>query len=133
MRLYTIVRTGILVASLALAGSAAADDASVTPEELLAARKSGEKVLVLDVRTPEEYESGHVPGAVNIPHDELASRVAEVKDEVKKKDASEVVVYCEAGRRAGMAEETLRENGVENVKLLEGHMKQWRSDGRPTE
>ena len=54
-------------------------------------RRKATRLFVLDVRTPEEFAAGHVPGAVNVPHDQLASRLAEVP---KDKD---VVLYCQSG------------------------------------
>ena len=50
--------------------------------------------LLLDVRTPEEFAQGHLPGAVLIPHDQLASRLAEIEGKPW------VLVYCRSGARA---------------------------------
>jgi rhodanese-related sulfurtransferase len=127
--LAMIARLSLFFATLLLAQAAAADGPAVKADDLIAAQKAGEKVLVLDVRTEAEYAKGHVPGALNIPHDVLPARLSEVKD----RRPDRVVVYCESGRRAGMAEETLREAGVENVELLEGHMKEWRTRELPQE
>jgi len=88
-----------------------------------------EMLLVLDVRTPQEYTSGHVPGARNIPVDELSDRLAELRNH----DNSEIVVYCESGRRAGRAASMLKDNGFLNIRHLQGDMAQWRSDHLPTE
>ena len=52
--------------------------------------------VILDVRTPEEYAAGHVPGAINIPHDQVRARLAEI-DSAKDQP---IVVYCRSGRRA---------------------------------
>ncbi len=115
----------LVAASLAIAG----DVPTIAPDELVVELKSKqEKILVLDVRSQKEYDSGHLPGALHIPHDELASRI----DEVKLQEADKVVVYCEVGGRAGKAEATLTEAGIENVYDLEGHMRGWRADKRPT-
>ena len=84
--------------------------------------------LLLDVRTPEEFAKGHVPGAINIPYDALPARLGELEG---GKDRA-VVVYCESGRRAGKAESTLAENGYTNLHHLEGDMKAWRAAGRET-
>jgi rhodanese-related sulfurtransferase len=65
---------------------------------------------VVDVRTPEEFASGHVPGAVNIPYEEIAKRLAEVGP----KDAP-VVLYCRSGRRSGIAAEELTKAGYTKV------------------
>ena len=82
-------------------------------------------LFVLDVRTPQEYAEGHVPGAVNVPHDQLASRLTEVP---KDKD---VVLYCKSGRRAGIAADVLAANGYTRLSHLEGDMNAWIEKGRP--
>ncbi len=82
-------------------------------------------LFVLDVRTPQEYAEGHVPGAVNVPYDQLASRLAEVP---KDKD---VVLYCKSGRRAGIAADVLAANGYTRLSHLEGDMNAWVEKGRP--
>lgn len=84
--------------------------------------------LLLDVRTPEEYAQGHVPGAVNIPYDEVADRL----DELEGGKERAIVVYCESGKRAGRAESTLAAQGYTNLHHLEGDMKAWRAAGRET-
>ena len=104
--------------------------ASVTPisaEALLSAPPAG--ALILDVRTPEEFSRGHVPGAVNVPHSEVTGRLAELGEDRSRP----VVVYCESGKRAGMAEGELLAAGFTDVQHLEGDMRAWRSAGRPTE
>lgn len=63
--------------------------------------------VYLDVRTPEEYAAGHVEGAVLVPYDQIAARIAELEP-YRDRD---MVVYCRTGRRSGIAIETLRANG----------------------
>ena len=87
-----------------------------------------EGALILDVRTAEEFASGHVPNAVNIPHDQLVSRISELKAAT----ASPVVVYCERGGRADKAATVLLDAGYEHVLHLAGDMSEWRANGRPT-
>ncbi len=65
---------------------------------------------VVDVRTPQEFASGHVPGAINIPYDELPGRAAEIGP-----PATRVVLYCRSGRRSGIAAEALEKAGYTNV------------------
>ena len=91
--------------------------------------EAGEEPLILDVRTPAEFQAGHIAGAVNLPHDQLAQRITELG--VSPSD--EVVVHCQSGRRAGMAEATLREAGYTNVRDLSGHMRAWKQAGLPVE
>ena len=99
----------------------------ISQEEFLSAPP--ESVLVLDVRTEEEFRSGHVPGAVNIPHNELASRLQDLGGG----KGSPVVVYCEMGGRAGKAASVLAEAGYTDVLHLAGDMSDWRAQGRPVE
>lgn len=65
---------------------------------------------MVDVRTPEEYNGGHVPGAVNMPLDQIQSRIDEFKDMPKP-----VVAYCRSGARSGMATSILKQGGVQEV------------------
>jgi len=99
----------------------------ISQEEFIESPPAG--ALLLDVRSQEEFSKGHIPNAVLIPHDELASRLAELGSD----SGRPVVVYCESGRRAGMAGETLLQAGFTNVAHLDGDMRGWRESGRPTE
>ena len=82
--------------------------------------------LILDVRTPEEYREGHVPGAINVPHSQISDRLEELA-EYRDRD---VVVYCKSGRRAGFAARELSEAGF-RVYHLDGDMDGWRSGNHP--
>ena len=121
----------LLFASLAHAGEPNVPSAKVTPmtqEQLLEHQaKHADHLFVLDVRTPAEYAEGHVPGAVNVPHDQLASRLAEVP---KDKD---VVLYCRTGRRAALAADVLASHGYTRLSHLEGDMQAWVEKGRPVQ
>ena len=125
------VMLACLLLAVALVGcpAQAEDVPKMAPEDLLEALKAKEdEVLVLDVRSEEEYMSGHVPGAVHIPYDELEDRL----DEVKSREPDRIVVYCEAGVRAAKAEAVLQEAGYPEVYDLEGQMREWREEKRPT-
>ena len=100
----------------------------ISQQALLERQAKGDPSLfVLDVRTPEEYAAGHVPGAVNVPYDQVASRLAQIP---KDKD---VVLYCRSGRRAGLAADVLAANGYTKLEHLQGDMQAWVQDGRPVE
>lgn len=104
-----------------------ASGSSVTPEELVD-RLGGETPIVLiDVRTPEEFAAGHIPGALNIPYDELPARLHELEG----RQGEEIVVYCRTGRRANIAEQALAEAGFLNVRDLAGHMVAWTAASYP--
>ena len=64
----------------------------------------------VDVRTPEEYAGGHVPGAINIPLDQVKDRLSEFRQMPKP-----VVAYCRSGARSGMATSILQQCGIEDV------------------
>ncbi|MEM8808733.1 MAG: rhodanese-like domain-containing protein [Cyanobacteria bacterium P01_G01_bin.38] len=100
----------------------------ITPDELITLIETDSPPAILDVRTPAEYARGHVPGAVNIHFQEISNRL----DEVAALDQQKIVVYCERGIRASIAETTLEAAGYE-VLQLEGDMVGWRSSGLPTE
>ena len=74
---------------------------------------------LVDVRTPEEYAAGHVEGALNIPHDQVAARVGEIGAPDQP-----VVLYCRSGRRSDLAARALAELGYRQVHNL-GPMTTW--------
>jgi phage shock protein E len=77
---------------------------------------------VVDVRTPQEFAAGHVPGALNIPHDEIARRAAEIGP-----PSTKVVVYCRSGRRSAIAADALGKLGYPQVYDL-GSFSAWPRD-----
>jgi rhodanese-related sulfurtransferase len=113
----------------AAACGAANDFGEMSPSELSAALQGAQPPLVLDVRTPAEYASGHVPGARNVPIDELAARTGELAAYREQP----VVVYCERGPRAHRAAGALASAGFTSVRELDGHMSAWREAGLPVE
>ena len=72
--------------------------------------------VLLDVRSPEEFISGHLRGAVNIPHDRIAEEIAAA---VPDKTA-QVILYCRSGRRADTALKTMQAMGYGNVSNFGG-------------
>jgi phage shock protein E len=119
--------SSLVVLGAALACAPSADNTDVSAQELLAA--GADEFVVLDVRSASEFGSGHVPGARNIPHDELADRLAELDDV----EGRAVVVYCERGGRAGQAASTLASAGFGDVRHLAGDMSGWRAAELPVE
>ena len=113
----------VFALSLAIAPAALAGT-PVTPGELasLLTRSEDQRPLVLDVRTPEEYAAGHVPGAMLIPHDQLAMRL-----DALDRDRP-IIVYCRTGRRSALAETLLRQRG-HDVSQLQGSWQAWQAAG----
>ncbi|MEL6553089.1 MAG: rhodanese-like domain-containing protein [Cyanobacteria bacterium J06621_11] len=97
----------------------------VTQRELLSQIESDTAPVILDVRTPEEYAAGHVPGAINIHFQEIESRL----DEIVVPNEDSIVIYCERGIRANKAEDALYAAGFESVFHLAGDMSNWRRNG----
>jgi phage shock protein E len=93
--------------------------------ELAGRIDSGTAPLVLDVRTADEFQRGSIPGALNIPHDTLAERL----DELPVSRSEEIVVHCQSGKRAALAEAVLIEAGYSRVRELDGHWQGWQDSG----
>jgi molybdopterin/thiamine biosynthesis adenylyltransferase/rhodanese-related sulfurtransferase len=84
-------------------------------------------VSLLDVREPDEYDQGAIPGAVHIPRGHLEAQV-----EAKLSDKSQpVVVYCAGGVRSAFAADTLQALGYTNVLSMAGGFGKWKDEGRP--
>jgi rhodanese-related sulfurtransferase len=122
-------RPAIALAACALAfAAAAAGPATIEPKALSERIAWADpSLLLLDVRTPEEYAGGHLPGAVNIPHTVLAARVAEL-DGARERD---IVVYCRTGSRTAQALEVLGKAGFKRLFHLEGDYVRWSEEKRP--
>ena len=78
---------------------------------------------------PAEFAAGHIPGAMNVPHDEVAARITSLGIAPDQ----ELVVHCQSGKRAAMAEEALGGLGFTNLRDLEGHWQGWQGAGLPSE
>jgi NADPH-dependent 2,4-dienoyl-CoA reductase/sulfur reductase-like enzyme/rhodanese-related sulfurtransferase len=77
--------------------------------------------MLVDVRNREEYLAGHIAGAVNIPVDELRTRMDELPQD------RQIHIYCEAGLRGYLAQRILKQNGYDHVLNLSGGYKLWKS------
>ena len=79
--------------------------------------RTTEGAVLLDVRDPEEYAAGHIPGAVNIPRDDIAKAQEIIPDK-----GTPVFAYCYSGRRSDSAVISLKKMGYQNVKNIGGIM-----------
>jgi len=86
-------------------------------------------ITVVDVRTPGEFATGHVPSAVNFPIDDLDPRDPRIQRLDQKKP---IYVICESGARSEVGAEQLASAGFEAVNVYEG-MRAWRAAGLPVE
>ena len=89
---------------------------NITAEEAKQIMDSEEGYIILDARTQEEYDEGHIPGAIVISHEEIAEKAEDVltdKDQL-------ILVYCRSGRRSKIAAEALAELGYTNIREFGG-------------
>lgn len=124
---------GAIAALFGLSVTACQADAASTPADPVAApglrdrdvglakKLIAEGAVVLDVRTPAEFATGHLPEATLIPVQELAERFAEVEQLAKGDKEKPIVVYCASGRRATSAKEMLVRAGYKNVMNAGGY------------
>lgn len=119
-------KTLVLLFAL-VAGCAQAEWKETAAQELQQRQAAGEKVLVVDVRSPEEFAAGHVPGAINLPVDRLSGDEPQLRDWKQKP----VVLYCRSGRRSAMAATALEKAGFTRLEHLSGDMQGWEGSGRP--
>ena len=89
---------------------------NITAEEAKKIMDSEVGYIILDTRTQAEYDEGHIPGAIVIPHDEITDRAEE---ELPDKDQL-LLVYCRSGRRSKLAAEALVKLGYTNIKEFGG-------------
>ena len=109
-RLFLIPALLLILAATAACESGSGQYATVEGLSGLIENRDAE-YLLLDVRTPEEYRTGHIPTAVNIDYRQLEARAAELPADRNLP----VVVYCRSGRRSAVAARTLADLGFTNV------------------
>ena len=78
-----------------------------------------EKEVLIDVRTEQEFNAGHIPGAISIPVDELRHRLVEIPN------AEKIVLYCAVGQRGYLAYRILSQSGFSNIYNLSGGYSTW--------
>ena len=89
---------------------------NITAEEAKQIMDGEEGYIILDVREQDEYDAGHIPGAILIPYTQIKEKANEMltdKDQL-------ILVYCRSGRRSKIAAETLVELGYTNIKEFGG-------------
>ena len=89
---------------------------NITAEEAKQIMDSEEGYIILDVREQDEYDAGHIPGAILIPYTEIDSRAGELLPDQDQL----ILVYCRSGRRSKIAAEALVELGYTNIKEFGG-------------
>jgi rhodanese-related sulfurtransferase len=138
-RALQLVLVALVAAVLAGCGGSSTDGAATTsspspagvvlasPEKAQALIADGD-VTVLDVRTPEEFATGHLAGAENV--DFYATDFAEQIDELDQ--GGQYVVYCRSGNRSGKATRLMAQKGFTTVADVDGGIVAWEAAGLPT-
>jgi len=116
------ILTGAFFLLSAASSSLAAGN--ITAKELKAMLDAGEKVVLIDVRTPEEHREAHIPGSVLMPLDTLQGVTS-------LPEGGKLVVYCRSGKRSLKAIEILSAKGFGELTNLEGGINAWTSIGGP--
>jgi molybdopterin/thiamine biosynthesis adenylyltransferase/rhodanese-related sulfurtransferase len=88
-----------------------------------------DSAVLVDVRERDEWDEGHIPGAVHVPRGNLESRIENAVPDKSR----QVVVYCASGNRSAFAAKTLEELGYEHVVSLAGGFTDWKRNGNPVE
>jgi len=76
-----------------------------------------EGTVLVDVRTQEEFDAGHLQGAIHLPYEQIL----DLPQKTDVTQGSDIVVYCRSGRRSGIAKETLEQAGYKNVRNAGGY------------
>lgn len=120
--MHTFKNIIALVFSLFSAVIFAGETPQISQQDLLTALKAPKhNIVVLDVRSAQEYKNGHIVDAINVSHNTITENLnflSQYKDKT-------VVVYCRSGRRAGVAEHILAENNFRDLRHLTGDMNAW--------
>lgn len=91
--------------------ASSASSQKITAAQVKARLDKGDILTVIDVRTPDEYTSGHVPGSILLPFDEIKTKAGQLPPAKN----TEIVVYCRSGRRSAIAADTLLSLGYTKI------------------
>jgi rhodanese-related sulfurtransferase len=100
----------------------------VTPKDVREMRARGDSAVLLDVREPNEWNLGHLPGAMHIPRGTLETKVEAAIPRDRK-----VVIYCASGNRSALAADTLQQMGYGDVVSMSGGFTGWAQSGGEVE
>lgn len=110
----TIITVLILVLTVVLAGCGKRNSDSyqqISPEEAITMMEEQDGYMILDVRTPEEFDAGHIPNAVNLPNESIG----DTQPELLPDKGQLILVYCRSGNRSKQASAKLAALGYTNI------------------
>ena len=110
-RLLPFVLSLMLLSSCGAPGSSSSGYRQINMDEAVKMMKDEKNYIILDVRRPDEFAEGHIPGAINVPNEEIGTaEIAELPDKSQL-----ILVYCRSGRRSKEASEKLVKLGYTNI------------------
>ena len=110
-RLLPFVLSLMLLSSCTSSGGSANSYRQISMDEAVKMMKNEKNYIILDVRRPDEYAKGHIPGAINVPNEEIGTEeIPELPDQSQL-----ILVYCRSGRRSKEASEKLVKLGYTNI------------------
>lgn len=110
-RLLPFILSLMLLSSCGNAGSSSSGYRQISMDEAVKMMRDEKDYIILDVRRPDEYAEGHIPGAINVPNEEIGTaEIVELPDK-----AQLILVYCRSGRRSKEAAEKLVKLGYTNI------------------
>mgnify|MGYP001053220634 CR=1 FL=1 len=124
-RLFFLILIGAMTIVISACGTSTAQN--ISPQDYVSQyTDTGADHILIDVRTPQEFNSGHIAGAINIPVDQVANRLSEIPADIP------VVLYCRSGNRSAQAANILNQSNYNEVYDLGGII-QWQSAGYPVQ
>ena len=110
-RLLLLILSLMLLSSCGSSGGSTNSYRQISMDEAVKMMEDEKNYIILDVRRPDEYAEGHIPGAINVPNEEIGSaEISELPDKTQL-----ILVYCRSGRRSKEASEKLVKLGYTNI------------------
>ena len=122
-RLLPFVLSLMLLSSCGTPGSSSSDYRQISMDEAVKMMRDEKDYIILDVRRPDEFAEGHIPGAINVPNEEIGT--AEIAELPNKSQL--ILVYCRSGRRSKEASEKLVKLGYTNIVEFGGFL-DWKGE-----
>ena len=116
----------LVVSILLIRSNAIKGGKKITPQDLINLTNQDAAQLI-DLRSSNEFDDGHITGSINIPYTDLEDRI----HEIKKQEDKSLVLICDAGSQSANAGEVLNKSGFEKTVILSGGIGAWRLDNLP--
>ena len=122
-RLLPFLLSLMLLSSCSAVGNSSLGYRQISMDKALKMMKNEKNYIILDVRRPDEYAEGHIPGAINVPNEEIGTdEISELPDKSQL-----ILVYCRSGRRSKEAAEKLVKLGYTSIVEF-GGINDWKGE-----